>query len=86
MVRSMSIPDPKEKLAAFCGWLERLAANPEKAAEEAKDFLEIAGDLYDEEHLDGAQYALIYDLKRSLREPGMPAVVELARRCLATIT
>ena len=86
MVRTMSIPDPKEQLAKLCGWLERLAANPEKAATEAKDFLEIAGDLYDEEHLDGAQYALIYDLKRSLQEPGMPATVELARRCLATIT
>lgn len=82
----MSTSDPKAQIEALCGWLERLAANPEKAAAEAKEFLEMAGDLYDEEHLDGAQYALIYDLKRSLQEPGMPATVELARRCLATIT
>jgi len=77
--------DPKERVAALCGWFERLAADPVKAAAEAKAFLEMAGDLYDEEHLDGAQYALVYDLKRSLQEPGMPATVELARRCLATM-
>ncbi|RPH44706.1 MAG: hypothetical protein EHM91_08080 [Planctomycetota bacterium] len=82
----MSTSDPQEKKAALCGWLERLAADPAKAAAEAKEFLEMAGDLYDEEHLDGAQYALFYDLKRSLQVPGMPATVDLARRCLATIT
>ena len=75
--------DPKERVAARRGWFERLANDPVKAAAEAKAFLEIAGDLYDEEHLDGAQYSQVYDLWRSLKEPGMPATVELARRCLA---
>jgi len=78
--------DPTAQRDALRGWLERLAADPAKGAAEAKEFLEIAGDLYDEEHLDGAQYALFYDLKQSLRQPGMPGAVDLARRCLATIS
>ena len=83
----MSIPsDPKARVAALRGWFDRLVADPAKGAAEAKEFLEIAGDLYDEEHLDGAQYALVYDLGRSLREPGMPDTVDLARRCLVTIS
>jgi hypothetical protein len=82
----MSTPDSQAPMDALRGWLERLADNPGKAAAEAKEFLEIAGDLYDEEQLDGAQYALFYDLKRSLKEPGMPEAADLARRCLATLT
>ena len=82
----MSTPDPKAQIEALGGWLQRLADDPAKAAAEAKEFLEIAGDLYDEDHLDGAQYALFYELKRSLKEPGMPESGELARRCLATLS
>jgi hypothetical protein len=82
----MSTPDPKAHLEALSGWLQRLADDPGKAAGEAKEFLEMAGDLYDEDHLDGAQYALFYDLKQSLKQPGMPSTVDLARRCLATLS
>ncbi len=82
----MSIPDPKAQIEALGGWLQRLADDPGKAAADAKKYLEMAGDLYDDDHLDGAQYALFYELKRSLKEPGMPSTVELARRCLAALT
>ena len=77
--------DPKERRQALLVWLEELEANPEKGAAKAREFLDLAGDLYDEGHLDGEQYSAVYDLGRSLKEPGFPETVELARRCRAML-
>jgi len=67
------------------GWLEGLTAEPSEGAEKAKEFLELAGDLYDEEHLDGEQYAAIYEVGRALKRPGTPLLADLARHCLKVI-
>jgi len=64
---------------------EELEANPEKGAAKAREFLDLAGDLYDEGHLDGEQYSAVYDLGRSLKEPGLPETADLARRCRSMI-
>lgn len=66
-------------------WLEGLTAEPPKGLAEAKRVLELAGDLFDEEHLDGDQYAAVYDVGRVLKEPGMPKLADLARRALERI-
>lgn len=78
--------DPKPRIAALRAWFEQLVADPAKGAAAAKQMLEIAGDLYDDGHLDGQQYHIVYELGRSLKEPGMPGTVELAKTCLAAIS
>jgi len=81
----MATIDPKARVEALRAWLQVVADDPEKGRAQAKEMLESAGDLYDEEHLDGDQYAQIYDLGRALRsaEHGDPA--ELAKKCLDSI-
>jgi len=59
--------------------------NPAAGAPKAQEFLDIAGDLYHDGHLDGEQYSAVYDLGRSLKEPGLPEPVDLARRGLSII-
>ena len=77
--------DPQERREALRGWLEELEADPEKGAAKAREFLALAGDLYDEGHLDGEQYSAVYDLGRSLKEPGLPETADLAHRCLSML-
>ncbi len=76
---------PAEKRAALHGWLKGLTAEPPEGLDQAKDFLELAGDLYDEDHLDGEQYAAVYEVGRALKQPGAPRLGDLARRCLKII-
>lgn len=73
---------PEEQKAALHAWLEGLTADPPKGVAQAKQFLELAGDLYDEDHLDGDQYARVYDVGQALKMPGMPKLADLAHRCL----
>ena len=77
--------DPKERRDALRAWFEQLAATPATGADKAREFLDLAGDLYDEGDLDGEQYSAVYDLGRSLKKPGMPETANLARRCLNLI-
>jgi hypothetical protein len=78
-------PSPEERKTALHGWLKGLTAEPPEGLEKAKEFLELAGDLYDDDHLDGEQYAAVYELGRALKQPGMPSLGDLARRCLKII-
>ncbi|HVE42810.1 MAG TPA: hypothetical protein VNM14_23215 [Planctomycetota bacterium] len=79
-------PSPEEKRAALHTWLKGLTAEPPEGVEKAKEYLELAGDLYDEDHLDGEQYAAVYELGRALKQPGAPSLGDLARRCLKVIS
>jgi hypothetical protein len=78
-------PSPEERRAALRGWLEGLTAEPPEGAEKAKEFLELAGDLYDEEHLDGEQYAAIYEVGRALKQADTEKLADLARHGLKII-
>jgi hypothetical protein len=76
---------PEERRAALHGWLEGLTEDPPKGVAQAEQFLELAGDLFDEGHLDGEQYSNVYDVGRALKAPGTPKLDDLARRCLKTL-
>jgi len=73
---------PMEQKASVRAWLEGLTQEPPRGVAEAKQFLELAADLFDEEHLDGEQYAAVYDVGRALQSPGLAG---LAHRALKII-
>jgi hypothetical protein len=79
-------PSPEERRAALLDWLEGLTTVPPEGVEKAKEFLELAGDLYDEEHLDGDQYAAIYEVGRALKQSDLEKLADLARHCLKIIS
>ena len=74
-----------ERKAALHQWLKGLTAEPPEGIAQAREFLELAGDLYDEDHLDGEQYAAVYEVGRALKLPGTPQLADLARRGLKLI-
>ena len=76
---------PEERKAALHDWLEGLTEDPPKGVAQAEQFLELAGDLFDEGHLDGEQYSNVYDVGQALKAPGTPTLADLARRCLKTL-
>lgn len=76
---------PEDRKAELRDWLEGLTAEPPEGLEEAGKFRELAGELFDDEHLDGEQYSAVYEVARALKEPGMPKVADLARRALRMI-
>lgn len=69
--------DPQERLAALRAWLDLLARDPARGMENRNEMVELAGELFDEDHLDGAQYSAFYDLKRA--DEGK--IADLAKRC-----
>jgi len=76
---------PDERKAALHQWLEGLTVEPPEGIAQAKELLELAGELYDEDHLDGEQYAAVYEVGRALKQPGTPKLADLARRALKII-
>jgi len=81
----MTSSDPAERLVALREWFQLLAADPVAGLARREPLFQIAGELYDEGHLDGRQYAAVFDLVRSLRTPEETEVRDLARRCLDLI-
>ena len=77
---------PEERRSSLHDWLEGLTEDPPKGVAQAEQFLELAGDLFDEGHLDGEQYAKVYDVGRALQEPGTPKLADLAQRCLRILS
>lgn len=70
------------RLTELRGWFDAVIADPVRGAAQAKEMLETAGTLFDDGHLDGAQYHLVYELARLLmRPPGPDDPVPVARRC-----
>ena len=78
-------PSPEERRAGLRGWLEGLASEPPRGLAEVKQFLELAGDLFDDEHLDGEQYAAVYEVGRAIKSEETSKLDGLARRCLAIL-
>lgn len=76
---------PEERRAALRAWLEGLAAEPPRGLADATHVLELAGELFDDEHLDGEQYAAVYDVGRAIKSEETASLAGLARRCLALI-
>ena len=73
---------PEERRATLRDWLEGLTEELPKGVAQAEQVLELAGDLFDEGHLDGEQYSRVYEVGRALKARGMPKLPDLARRCL----
>jgi len=77
--------DPAERLAALREWFQLLIVDPAAGLARRDRLLQVAGELFDENNLDGRQYAAIFDLVRALRSPENPEVRDLARSCLDLI-